>query len=175
MQEIKRLAELKDKKEKSEKKLKKVLTPEQRKAQEEELAASEAKRAKMIEEYKHCITFTDDPLPITKFSYRVNNFIKEATMRIREKEFHLATTAQLIRVRNAIKIDSVEAREMYDKMIYVIDSRDDVVEARKIRAMKELVECKASASNLRRIQVRDIVKEVEDYFKIHASAGMDVS
>ncbi|GKD39157.1 hypothetical protein Tco_1259364, partial [Tanacetum coccineum] len=82
MQEIKRLAKLKAKKEKSEKKLKKVLTPEQRKAQEEELAASEAKRAKMIEEYKHCITFTDDPLPITKFSYRVNNFIKEATMRI---------------------------------------------------------------------------------------------
>ncbi|GJY32843.1 hypothetical protein Tco_0417312 [Tanacetum coccineum] len=82
MQEIKRLAELKDKKEKFKKKLKKVLTPEQRKAREEELAASEAKRAKMIEEYKQCITFTDDPLPITKFSYRVNNFIKEATMRI---------------------------------------------------------------------------------------------
>ncbi|GJX12936.1 reverse transcriptase domain-containing protein [Tanacetum coccineum] len=52
------------------------------KAQEEELAAYEAKRAKMMEEYNHCITFGDYPLPITKFSYRVNNSIKEATMRI---------------------------------------------------------------------------------------------
>ncbi|GJQ91786.1 retrovirus-related pol polyprotein from transposon TNT 1-94 [Tanacetum coccineum] len=60
MQEIKRLADLKAEKEKSEKKLKMVLTPEQRKAQKEELAAYEAKRAKMMDEYNHCITFRDD-------------------------------------------------------------------------------------------------------------------
>ncbi|GJT37688.1 hypothetical protein Tco_0937553 [Tanacetum coccineum] len=34
--------------------------------------------------------------------------------------------------QNAIKIDSIEARKMFDKMIYVIEARDDVVEARKI-------------------------------------------
>ncbi|GJY11632.1 hypothetical protein Tco_0380941 [Tanacetum coccineum] len=59
MQEIKRLADLKAEKEKSEKKLKEIM-----------------------EEYNHCIIFKDDPLLITKFSYRVNNSTKEATMRI---------------------------------------------------------------------------------------------
>ncbi|GKC10606.1 putative reverse transcriptase domain-containing protein [Tanacetum coccineum] len=38
-----------------------------------------------------------------------------------------------------------------------------------------LAECKALASNLRRIQVKDIVKEVEDYLKTYSSAGMDIS
>ncbi|GJT71453.1 hypothetical protein Tco_1030739 [Tanacetum coccineum] len=41
--------------------------------------------------------------------------------------------------------------------------------------MKGLSECKASESNIRRIQVKDIVKEVEDYLKIYLSAGMDIS
>ncbi|GKE70110.1 hypothetical protein Tco_1528182, partial [Tanacetum coccineum] len=38
-----------------------------------------------------------------------------------------------------------------------------------------LAECKALASNLRRIQVKDIVKKVEDYLKTYSSAGMDIS
>ncbi|GJX47299.1 G-type lectin S-receptor-like serine/threonine-protein kinase [Tanacetum coccineum] len=38
-----------------------------------------------------------------------------------------------------------------------------------------LAECKASASNLSRIQVKDIVKEIEDYLKTYSSAGMDIS
>ncbi|GKC69032.1 hypothetical protein Tco_1114915, partial [Tanacetum coccineum] len=38
-----------------------------------------------------------------------------------------------------------------------------------------LAECKTSGSNLRRIQVKDIVKEVEDYLKTYSSAGMDIS
>ncbi|GJV13610.1 hypothetical protein Tco_1355151 [Tanacetum coccineum] len=59
MQEIKRLDDLKAEKEKSEKKLK-----------------------RMIDEYNHYITIRDDPLPITKFSYRVSNASKEETMRI---------------------------------------------------------------------------------------------
>ncbi|GJS67192.1 retrotransposon protein, putative, ty1-copia subclass [Tanacetum coccineum] len=41
--------------------------------------------------------------------------------------------------------------------------------------MKGLSECKASESNVRRIQVKDIVKEVEDYLKTYSSAGMDIS
>ncbi|GJT49907.1 hypothetical protein Tco_0976064 [Tanacetum coccineum] len=40
---------------------------------------------------------------------------------------------------------------------------------------KGLAECKASASNIRRIQVRDIIKEVEDYLKTYSSAGMDTN
>ncbi|GKA02079.1 hypothetical protein Tco_0674744 [Tanacetum coccineum] len=46
----------------------------------------------------------------------------------------------------------------------------------KVSASSEgLAECKASASNLRRIQVKHIVKEVEDYVKTYSSAGMDIS
>ncbi|GJY18170.1 hypothetical protein Tco_0389661 [Tanacetum coccineum] len=80
-QEVKRLADLKAKKEKSEKKLRR-LTPDQIRAQEEELATIEAKCVKMLDEYNHCINFRDDPLPITKLSYRENNASKEYTMRI---------------------------------------------------------------------------------------------
>ncbi|GJX65795.1 hypothetical protein Tco_0300138 [Tanacetum coccineum] len=41
--------------------------------------------------------------------------------------------------------------------------------------MKGLSECKASESNVRRIQVKDIVKEVEDHLKTYSSAEMDIS
>ncbi|GJZ59503.1 hypothetical protein Tco_0615319 [Tanacetum coccineum] len=49
-----------------------------------------------------------------------------------ESEFHLATTSQLIRIQNAIKVDSVIAIEMYDKMIYVIKAKSGFVEAREV-------------------------------------------
>ncbi|GJY11427.1 hypothetical protein Tco_0379612 [Tanacetum coccineum] len=68
MEEIKSLEFLKPEKEKSEKRLK-VLTPKQLEAQAVELAAYEAKRAKMLQEYNHFITFKADHLPITKISY----------------------------------------------------------------------------------------------------------
>ncbi|GJW69528.1 hypothetical protein Tco_0126445 [Tanacetum coccineum] len=41
--------------------------------------------------------------------------------------------------------------------------------------MKGLFECKASESNIRRIRVKDIVKEVEDYLQTYTSAEMDIS
>ncbi|GJS54368.1 hypothetical protein Tco_0627730 [Tanacetum coccineum] len=41
--------------------------------------------------------------------------------------------------------------------------------------MKGFSEYKASESNIRRIQVKDIVKEVKDYLKTYSSAGMDIS
>ncbi|GKG14114.1 hypothetical protein Tco_0351074, partial [Tanacetum coccineum] len=41
--------------------------------------------------------------------------------------------------------------------------------------MKGLAECIASMSNLKRIQVRDIVKEVEDHLKTYSSAEIDIS
>ncbi|GJX12777.1 hypothetical protein Tco_0204535 [Tanacetum coccineum] len=41
-------------------------------------------------------------------------------------------------------------------------------------AMKGLSECKALESNIRRIQVRDIVKEVKDHLKAYSSAGIDI-
>ncbi|GKD00746.1 hypothetical protein Tco_1171020 [Tanacetum coccineum] len=115
----------------------------------------------------------------------------------REDEFHLATTSQLIRQLKHIKRDTLEAEQMFKKMQFAIKARDDVEEARKIirdnlddglipaeckasegtedqlsakhqLVIKGLADGKASASNLRDIQVRDIVKEVEDYLKTYS-------
>ncbi|GJT03441.1 hypothetical protein Tco_0824610 [Tanacetum coccineum] len=89
---------------------------------------------------------------------------------------------------------SPEAEEMFAKLKLTIKARNDVTEARKVvkgnldtHRYQRLVECKASANceglaeskasarNLRRIQVTDIVKEVEDYLKTYSSARMDIS
>ncbi|GJX37706.1 hypothetical protein Tco_0251009 [Tanacetum coccineum] len=68
-----------------EKKLKR-LTSAQLKAQEQVLTEIETKRIQHInksrEEYIRYISFKDDPLPITKFNYRVSKTTKIATMRI---------------------------------------------------------------------------------------------
>ncbi|GJS80603.1 hypothetical protein Tco_0730484 [Tanacetum coccineum] len=48
------------------------------------------------------------------------------------EEFHLATTAQLIRLQNAIQRGSPEAEEMFAKLELTIDARNDVTEARKV-------------------------------------------
>ncbi|GKE12557.1 hypothetical protein Tco_1416108 [Tanacetum coccineum] len=51
------------------------------KAQAKKWSEHEAKKAKILEEYNHQISFRVDPLPITKISY-VANTNKEATMKI---------------------------------------------------------------------------------------------
>ncbi|GKC01173.1 hypothetical protein Tco_0987309 [Tanacetum coccineum] len=109
----------------------------------------------------------------------------------RGSEFHLTPTVQLIRIQNQIKVDSEIVNEIFRKLIYVI-------EARKIRLsieeplsgglrgnertsewdskeMEGLSECKDSESNIRRIRVKDIVKEFEDYLKTYSSGGMDIN
>nr|GEV47272.1 UBN2 domain-containing protein [Tanacetum cinerariifolium] len=52
---------------------------------------------------------------------------------------------------------------------------EDQLSAKHQLAVKGLSKCKAPESNVRRIQVKDIVKEVEDYLKTYSSAGMDIS
>nr|GEX57118.1 hypothetical protein [Tanacetum cinerariifolium] len=52
---------------------------------------------------------------------------------------------------------------------------DDEVGNLAIEPSEGLAECKASVSNLRRIQVKDIIKEVKDYLKTYLSAGIDIS
>ncbi|GKD70535.1 hypothetical protein Tco_1324625 [Tanacetum coccineum] len=91
----------------------------------------------------------------------------------RESEFHLTPTVQLIRIQNQIKVDSEIVDEMFRKMIYVIEARSDCIKARET-VMKGLSECKASESNIKRIRVKDIVKEVKDYLKTYSSVGMDI-
>ncbi|GJU96760.1 hypothetical protein Tco_1321516 [Tanacetum coccineum] len=61
-------------------------------------------------------------------------------------------------IQNSIKIDSMIAQEMFDELIWVIESRPDVVEARKIRAMKGLAEAQLQRATL-------------DVFKFEESQG----
>ncbi|GJR50034.1 hypothetical protein Tco_1400555 [Tanacetum coccineum] len=74
---------------------------------------------------------------------------------------------ELIMNRNQIKVDSEITDEMFRKMMYVIEARNSDV-------MKGLSECKAPESNIRRIRVKDIVKEVERYLRHDSSTGMDI-
>ncbi|GKC63572.1 hypothetical protein Tco_1096170 [Tanacetum coccineum] len=89
---------------------------------------------------------------------------------------------------------SPEAEEMIKKLQLTIEARNDVEQAKKIvkdnlddgegsedqlsaknqLVIKGLVNGKASASNLRDIQVKYIVKEVQDYLKTYSSAEMDI-
>ncbi|GJV81697.1 hypothetical protein Tco_1517567 [Tanacetum coccineum] len=78
----------------------------------------------------------------------------------REEEFHLENTPQLTRIQNDIKRTHQRPRKCTTNSTF---------------EQEGLAQCKASASNLRRIQVKDIVKEVEDYLKTYSSVGMDMS
>ncbi|GKB53082.1 aldehyde dehydrogenase family 2 member C4-like protein [Tanacetum coccineum] len=246
-----------------------MLNPATLKAQAQKWTEHEAKKAKMMEEYNHQISFRADKLPIIKISYVVNSR-KEVTMKItrgdnplnlivysnfrlkqlgfsewlevhalaskksgtsnnlllqslrteysgrqvdemdrnlipppgimpiqglvikepesgiffmngntgigfqKESEFHLAPTTELIRLQRQIKIDTKIAREMFSKMNYVIEARNDCIKAREM-VMKGISECKASECNVKRIQVKGIVKVVEDYMNTYSSAEMDIS
>ncbi|GJW04947.1 hypothetical protein Tco_1563803 [Tanacetum coccineum] len=79
----------------------------------------------------------------------------------KESEFHLAPTTKI-------------AREMFSKMNYVIEARNDCIKDREM-VMKGISECKASECNVKRIQVKGIVKKVEDYMNTYSSAEMDIS
>ncbi|GJZ49573.1 hypothetical protein Tco_0603763 [Tanacetum coccineum] len=85
LQETKSPADLKAAKDKSEENLRR-LTLKQLKAQEQELSEIEAERIqhmnKIRDKHMHCISFKNDPLPITKFNYRVCKSTKIDTMRV---------------------------------------------------------------------------------------------
>ncbi|GKD99494.1 hypothetical protein Tco_1387478 [Tanacetum coccineum] len=51
---------------------------------------------------------------------------------------------------------------------------EDQLSAKHQLVIKGLADGKASARNLRDIQVKDIIKEVEDYLKTYSSAEMDI-
>ncbi|GJW04946.1 hypothetical protein Tco_1563802 [Tanacetum coccineum] len=76
-----RISDLKVEQEKLEQELRKLLNPATLKAQAQKWTEHEGKKAKMMEEYNHQISFRADKLPIIKISYVVNSR-KEATMKI---------------------------------------------------------------------------------------------
>ncbi|GJS80138.1 hypothetical protein Tco_0730019 [Tanacetum coccineum] len=55
------------------------------------------------------------------------------------------------------------------------DQEDEDEDGDGDKVMKGLSECKASKSNIRRIRLKEIVKEVKDYLKTYSSVGMDIS
>ncbi|GKE45637.1 hypothetical protein Tco_1472921 [Tanacetum coccineum] len=160
------------------------------------MAEHEARRETMFDEYNHQITHRADELPTTKIRYIVNSS-KEATMRITiandplnvtmYDKFRLKTLgfSEWLEVQslasktksksNDLLLQSLKAKfQMYINLV-----PPPRVEGRKGLVIREpesgLTECKASASNLRRIQVKDIFKEVEDHLNTYSSAGMDIS
>ncbi|GKE86638.1 hypothetical protein Tco_1560380, partial [Tanacetum coccineum] len=75
-------ADLKAEKEESKKALLKIINPASIQAQAAKMVEYEAKRAKMLAEYNHYITYRADKRPITKINYRIDKVSKDATMRI---------------------------------------------------------------------------------------------
>ncbi|GKD92671.1 hypothetical protein Tco_1372508 [Tanacetum coccineum] len=81
IKELKRISDLKAQKDKSEQEPRKMFNQATLKAHAKKWTEHEAKKAKILEEYNHQISFRADPLPITKINYTVNTN-KEATMKI---------------------------------------------------------------------------------------------
>ncbi|GKC22446.1 hypothetical protein Tco_1024596 [Tanacetum coccineum] len=110
MQEVKRLADLKPKKEKSEKKLRKVTFPPKGVVGKAGLVIKEPEAGIFLYNGNFDLVFQ------------------------RRSEYQLASTTQLIRIQNLINVDSEYAQQVYDELIYEIESRPDFVQAREIVA-----------------------------------------
>ncbi|GKA09122.1 hypothetical protein Tco_0688453 [Tanacetum coccineum] len=67
-----------------------------------------------------------------------------------------------------------DAIELYFSLSSRLSGYRRLAKCKALARSEGLAECKASASNLRRIQVKHIVKEVEVYLKTYSSAGLDI-
>ncbi|GJW61329.1 hypothetical protein Tco_0110664 [Tanacetum coccineum] len=79
----------------------------------------------------------------------------------REEEFHLVTTAQLIRIQSAIQRDTLE--EMFKKMELIIKARSDVAEARKIRPMKDSLSAKPQRATSYVFKLKTLSRKLKDH------------
>nr|GEV06717.1 hypothetical protein [Tanacetum cinerariifolium] len=188
LKEMKRLGDLEAEKEKSEESLKKFLKNSATiRAQKHRRWLS--MRQKMFDEYNHQITHRANQLSITKISYRT----KDSRLQCEWVEIHsLASKSkgksndlllQSLRAKfewvltqaKALGIPSPHELSTFGLSIPELD-RKRKKSSEYQEAMKGISECKASESNIiRRIRVKDIVKEVEDYLKTYSSARMDIS
>nr|GEW10122.1 hypothetical protein [Tanacetum cinerariifolium] len=164
------------------------------KGKEIAIVKEQAKKAKILEEYNHQIFFRADPLPITRISYTVNSN-KEATVkiikddnplnlivylnfRIKSLGFSewlevmdqakklglpppLALATNLIPPPGVVPIEGLVIKEPESGIFYINKNTNMVFQSER--------------SNIRRVRVKDIVKEVEDYFNTYSSAGMNIS
>nr|GEY41935.1 hypothetical protein [Tanacetum cinerariifolium] len=198
VKEMKSLADLKAAKEKSEKSLHKIMNPTTIKAQAQKMAeVNSSKEATMR------ITRGNDPLNVTihdKFRLKTLGFsewiewvLSQAkALGIPPPPKHSTFGVSINDTKK--KRSSEILHEVFVKENVVVDGmhRNIIpppgVKGRKGLVIKEpksgifcyngikgITEYKASASNLRRIQVKVIIKEIEDHLKIYSSAGMDIS
>nr|GEZ21668.1 hypothetical protein [Tanacetum cinerariifolium] len=79
----------------------------------------------------------------------------------------------LIPPSGVMPIEGLVSKEPKSGIFYM--KRNTDIAFQRENVMKGLSECKASEINVRRIQVKDIVKKVEDNLKTYSSAGMDIS
>ncbi|GKC19968.1 hypothetical protein Tco_1022118 [Tanacetum coccineum] len=77
IKELKRISDLKEQKDKSEQELRKMFNQAKPKAQAKKWTEHEAKKAKILEEYNHQISFRVDPLPIKVDSEIVDEMFKK--------------------------------------------------------------------------------------------------
>ncbi|GJX82046.1 hypothetical protein Tco_0331527 [Tanacetum coccineum] len=84
-----------------------------------------------------------------------------------------------IKARNDVEQARIIIRDNLDDGAIPVDCKasegnEDPLSAMHQLVIKGLADGKALASNLKDIQVKDIVKEVEDYLKTYSSAEMDI-
>ncbi|GJZ97505.1 hypothetical protein Tco_0669958 [Tanacetum coccineum] len=153
LKEMKRLADLKDEKEESEKALMKLIPQQQSRLRHRSWL-------NMRRKGQICLMNT------TSVSMRgVYCWLPHMMLLSDKKRKRTVLILQEVFVKENIVVDG-----MHRNLILppgVVGSRGQV--------MKGLSECKALESNIRRIQVKDIVKEIKDYLKTYSSAGMDIS
>nr|GEW41751.1 hypothetical protein [Tanacetum cinerariifolium] len=177
---MKRLSDLKAEKEKSEKSLQKIMNPS-------------TVRARLRAKFEWVLTQAKKlgvppPPELSTFRISVDDGKRKRSLEILQEVFvkenivvggmHRnlihpsgveASTPQLVRLHNGILRGTPEVEEIFKKLELTIEARNDTS-----AGTKGLAECRASASNLRRIQVKDIVKEVKDHLKTYSSDEMNI-
>ncbi|GKC98451.1 hypothetical protein Tco_1168726 [Tanacetum coccineum] len=155
LKEMKRLADLKDEKEESEKALMKLIPQQQSRLRHRSWL-------NMRRKGQICLMNTT--------SVSMRGFIRCLSLRCTTRLKTLRKRKRTVILQEVFVKENIVVDGMHRNLILppgVVGSRGQV--------MKGLSECKASESNIRRIQVKDIVKEIKDYLKTYSSAGMDIS
>nr|GEY68515.1 hypothetical protein [Tanacetum cinerariifolium] len=97
-----------------------------------------------------------------------NFWTQDEELLLAKRYIQISEDPNVVRVHEYVVVGPVDTKQIVLRYGITFVGSDSEV-------MKGLSECKASENNVRRIQVKDIVKEVEDHLKTYSSAGMDIS
>ncbi|GKA55217.1 glycine-rich domain-containing protein 1 [Tanacetum coccineum] len=109
----------------------------------------------------------------TKFEKEIDSY----DVVLRENGAPIQITVEVVESLYATQIpieDQVEMVQQAPAECKASEGNEDPLSAKHQRLIKGLVDGKALASNLKDIQVKDIVKEVEDYLNTYSPAEMDI-